>query len=366
LQGKAVDYAAPVMEQVAKFWYEVVTGLAEPIEFGIYIKRESDKIIIEPGTEHYIHCRTAWNPDTLRGGSTDLLIFDEFQMMHEETWAAAGAPRLIDRNGDAVFIYTPPSLRMRARTQAGDPLHAAKMFKKHLNDPEWLCLHFTTMDNPFVSKEGIDEVAGDLTQLAYRQEILAEDIEEVPGALWKQALIDKLRVKEVPPEALPLVRIVIGIDPSGSSTNEAGVVAAAKGRDGHGYILNDDSLLAATPRAWGQAAVRRYHALKADRIVGERNYGGDMVREVIMTVDALVSYRDVTATRGKQVRAEPIFALYEKGTIYHVGDFDRLEEEQCSYVPEVTRKSPNRMDALVWALTELFPEEIRLSVWENL
>ena len=354
LKGKAVDYAAPVIEQVGKFWHEVVTALAEPIEFGIYRKLESEKTIFEPGTEHYIHCRTAWNPDTLRGGSTDLLIFDEFQMMHEETWSAAGSPRLIDRNGDAVFIYTPPSLRMRARTQAGDPLHAAKMFKKYRDHPDWLCLHFPTMENPFVSKQGIDEVSADLTQLAYRQEILAEDIEEVPGALWKPTLIDELRVSEIPQEALPLLRIVVGIDPSGSSTNEAGIVAAGKGKNGHGYVLADGSLLAPTPRAWAQEAVRLYQTLSADRIVAERNFGGDMVREVIMTVDTLVSYRDVVASRGKQVRAEPIFALYEKGTIHHVGVFEKLEEEQCSYVPEITRKSPNRMDALVWALTSCF------------
>jgi phage terminase large subunit-like protein len=123
-------------------------------------------------------------------------------------------------------------------------------------------------------------VSGDLTYLAYRQEILAEDIEEVPGALWKPALIDRLRVSEIPQEALPLLRIVVGIDPSGSSTNEAGIVAAAKGKNGHGYVLADRSLLAPTPRAWAQEAVRLYHTLSADRIVAERNFWGDMVREV--------------------------------------------------------------------------------------
>ncbi len=365
LKGKAVDYVAPVIEQVAHFWHEIVIALAEPIEFGVYKKLESEKIIMEVGTEHYIHCRTGWNPDTLRGGSTDLLILDEFQMMHEDTWSVAGAPRLIDRNGDAIFIYTPPSLRMRARTKAGDPLHAAKMFKAHKDDADWLCIHFPTMENPFVSKAGIEEVSGNLTQLAYRQEILAEDIEEVPGALWKLALIDSLRTQQVPPQALPFVRIVVGVDPSGSSTNEAGVIAAGKGADGHGYVLADKSILASMPRAWAQAAVWLYWEHKADRIVGERNFGGDMVKEIIHTVDDNVSYKDVTASRGKQVRAEPIFALYEKHIIHHVGAFPELEEEMISYVPEVSKRSPNRMDALVWALTELFPEGLKLSYAES-
>jgi hypothetical protein len=366
LDGKHVVYAAPTIEQVSKFWHEVVVALAEPLEFGLYRKLESDKKIEYPGTQQCIRVRTAWNPDTLRGGYADLLILDEFQMMHEDTWSLVGAPMLADHNGDAVFIYTPPSLRMRQKSNAGDPLHAAKMFKEHVNDPRWLCLHFRSQDNPFISEEGLREITADMTRLAYRQEILAEDIEEVPGALWKLSLVDRLRVSQPPGEALPFVRVVVGIDPSGSSTNEAGIVAAAKGRDGHGYVLADKSLLAATPRSWAQEAVWLYYDLNADRLIAEKNFGGDMVREVIMTVDSLVSYRDVTASRGKQVRAEQIFALYEKGTIHHVGVFDGMEEEMCSFVPGVSKRSPNRMDALVWALTELFPEGIRLSVWENL
>jgi hypothetical protein len=257
-------------------------------------------------------------------------------------------------------------MRMRARTQAGDPLHAAKMFKARKDDPEWLCLHFTSMDNPYISREGIHEVAGDLSQLAYRQEILAEDIEEVPGALWTATLIQKTRVSTVPSEALPFVRVVVGVDPSGSSTNEAGIICAALGRNQHGYVLADKSLLAPTPRTWAQEAVWLYHERKADRLLGERNYGGDMVRETIQTVDENVCYRDVTATRGKQVRAEPIAALYEKSVVHHVGVFEKLEEEMCSYVPGVSKTSPNRMDAAVWALTELFPERLRLMSAEDL
>jgi hypothetical protein len=368
LDGKSVDYGAPVIDQAAKFWHEVVMALAEPLEFGVFRKKESEKRIYKPDTEpeQYIHCHTVWNPDVMRGGSTDLLILDEFQMMNEDTWELVCLPRLADRNGDAVLIYTPPSMRMRAKTNARDPLHASKMFKKYKDDPRWLCLHFTSHDNPNISEEGIREVSSDLTQLGYRQEIMAEDIEEVPGALWKQSIIDALRVSEVPREALPFLRVVVGVDPSGSSTNEAGVVAAAKGRNGHGYVLADKSLLAATPRAWAQAACSIYRELQADRIVAERNYGGDMVLEVLRTVSGLVSYKEVVATRGKQVRAEPIFALYEKGIIHHVGIFDKLEEEQCSYVPGQTRDSPNRMDACVWAFTELFPESLNLEVWLKL
>lgn len=363
--GKAVDYGAPVIDQVAKFWHEVVMALAEPIEYGVFRKLEGEKKIFRPGTEpeQYIHCHTVWNPDVMRGGSTDLLILDEFQLMNEDVWENVCPPRLADRNGDAVFIYTPPSMRMRAKTQARDPLYCAKMFKRFKNHPDWLCMTATSHDNPNISEEGLRQVAGDLTQLAYRQEIMAEDIEEVPGALWTASIIEKTRVSELPSKALPLVRIVVGVDPSGSSTNEAGIVCAAKGSDGHGYVLADKSLLAASPRSWAQEAVWLYWEHKADRLVAERNYGGDMVREVIATVDPNVSYRDVTATRGKDIRAEPISALYESGKelIHHVGVFEKLEEEMCSYVPKITKQSPNRMDALVWACSELFPQGIQLT-----
>ena len=371
LEGKSVDYAAPVIEQVEKFWHEVVLALAEPIEFGVYRKLEAEKIIEKRGTDQYIHCRTAYNPDTLRGGATDLLILDEFQLMHEETWGQAGAPRLIDRNGDAVFIYTPPSMRMRSRTHARDPLHAPKMFKKYKDDPDWLCLHFSSHENPFASKKGIETVTKDLSNLGYRQEILAEDIDQIPGALWTQGdMIDAHRVTSHP----ELVRIVVAVDPSGGSTNEAGIVTAGLGVDGHGYVLKDSSLLAASPRNWAAAAIQDFYDFSADRIIAEANFGGDMVESTIRGIDENVSYKDVTATRGKTVRAEPISSLYEEKKdesnrvqrqciVHHVGIFEKLEEEMCSYVPG-DKKSPNRMDALVWALTELMLTDSQLGLVE--
>lgn len=352
-----VLYAVPTADQIRRFWHEVCLALAEPIEYGVFKKYESDKIIERPGTEQRIRAKTAWNSDSLRGDYGDLIILDEYQLMNENALQDVVLPMLIDNNGKLVLIYTPPSLHSRSVSKAVDKRHAAKLFKAHVDDPRWLCLHFTSRDNPHVSEEGIAEVSADMTQLAIRQEILAEDIEEVPGALWKQSMIDALRVTEHP----PLVRIVVGIDPSGGSTNEAGIVAAGLGTDGHGYVLRDDSLLAASPRNWAAAAVGAYHELRADRILGERNYGGDMVESTVKIIDENVSYKDVEASRGKLVRAEPICALYEKGYIHHVGTFGKLEEEMCGYVPG-DKKSPNRMDAMVWALTELFPESMRLGL----
>ena len=352
--GKRVLYAAPTNDQVNKFWAECKIAFAEPIAAGALYKNETEHIIgyADPSQQARIRAKTAWNADTLRGDYADLLILDEWQLMNESAWEEVGAPMLIDNNGDAVFIYTPPSLHYKVVSKARDLRHASKMFKKAQADKtgRWQVFHFTSHDNPHVSEEGIREITIDMTALAYRQEIMAEDIDEIPGALWTRALIENTRV-EPQLDYSQYARIVVGIDPSGSSTNEAGIVAAGELSNGHIHIIADRSLLAPTPRAWASAAVQLYYELKADRIVGERNFGGDMVESTIRTVDDNVSYKDVQASRGKMVRAEPVAALYEKGIAHNAGKFERLEEEQCSYVPG--NPSPNRMDAMVWAVTEL-------------
>jgi hypothetical protein len=261
-------------------------------------------------------------------------------------------------------------------TKARDPRHASAMFeraKMEMNrageesrESRWLAINWSSHDNPTISEEALADITKDMTMLSYRQEIMAEDATEVPGALWKQAWIDDTRIdaSQVP----DLEMVVIGVDPSGSTTTEAGIVAAGSGPAPlnwipsdeilkiapnvtalpHIYVLNDSSLSAPTPIVWAQAAVNLYFERKADRLLGERNYGGDMVESTIRQAQngQAVSYLDANATRGKVVRAEPVAAAYQRGIVHHVGVFPELENEQCSYVPG--GKSPNRMDACVW------------------
>src|SRR6185312_5386351 len=141
----------------------------------------------------------------------------------------------------------------------------------------WQTFHFTSKENPHISEAALAEITGDMSALAYQQEILAEDKDEAPGALWKRTQRDSLRVTQMP----ALIRVVIGVDPTGSTHNECGIVVAGRGADGHGYVLDDLSLLG-TPEDWSQATVDAYHAWEADRIVAEKNFGGDMVRSVLM------------------------------------------------------------------------------------
>ena len=349
LKGRRVLYAVPVSDQLESFWREVVAALAGPVDAGLLYKNESEHVVEKPGTRQRIRAKTAWNADTLRGDYADLLILDEFQLMHESAWTEVGAPMLLDHDGDAIFIYTPPSLHSTAVSKADDPHYARKMFKRAQNDDtgRWQAFSWTSHDNPHISAEAVKDIAGDMTSLSYRQEIMAEEIEEVPGALWKRQIIEDSRVSETP---ISFRRIVVGLDPTGSTRNEAGIIVAAHGHNGDGYVLRDASLLG-SPEAWAATAVGEYHEWQANGIVAEVNFGGDMVESTIHMVDRLVPIILVRASRGKLVRAEPVVALYEKGRIHHVGVFPALEEEMVSYVPG--NPSPNHMDALVWALTDL-------------
>jgi hypothetical protein len=365
LRGRRVLYGTPTQEQIDRFWEECKRALREPLDAGVFYKNETRHIIELPGTEQRIRAKTAWDADTLRGDYADILILDEFQLMHEETWDVVGAPMLLDHDGDAVFIYTPPSIRSLQHSRANDPYHAAKLFQKAREDTSgrWATFHFSSHENPYISSAALAEITGDMSALSIRQEIMAEDIENVPGALWQRSQIEKLRVTK----ASELQRVVTAIDPSATKGgDEAGVITAGIGMcdckvatggevELHTFVL-DDSSIQGSPQVWASAGVTSYHKFGADCLVAEDNNGGEMVDVTITTIPNAPPVRRIHASRGKFTRAEPVSTLYEQGKVHHVGTFASLEDELCSWLPGMA--SPNRMDALVWAVTELAP-------WDN-
>jgi len=371
LAGHRVLYAVPTAEQVTRFWFEVTNALAEPIAVGIFRKNETSHIIDLPGTEQRIRAKTAWNADTLRGDFATRLILDEWQLCSEDAWELVGAPMMLDRpNSVAIFCYTPPSWRSAGVTKAHDPRHAAKLFKQAALDQtgRWATFHFTSHANPYLSTSALEDITQDMSVLAHRQEILAEDLEEVPGALWTQALLDRTRVTQAP--LPPLVRVAVALDPAGTSqetSDEMGIVAGGKSADGHGYVLRDASRRG-TPAACARQAILLYDQLEADVLLGETNNGGEWIGTVIQFVanemyragerpSAHVNYRMVHASRSKQTRAEPVSAEYEQGRCHHVGVFPGLEDEMCGWLPGMP--SPSRMDAVVWLFTELLMQAPR-------
>ncbi len=183
-----------------------------------------------------------------------------------------------------------------------------------------------------------------------RQELGGDHLLENELALWKMSEIEASRATEAP----PLRRVVVAIDPAvtaNENSDETGIIVVGE-RDGHGYVLADNSGIY-TPNGWARRSVASFYRWDADRIVPEVNNGGDMVVDTIRAVDGKVPVKPVRASRGKVIRAEPVAALYERGLIHHVGHFPELEEQLVEWDPS-SSKSPDRLDALVWALTELF------------
>jgi hypothetical protein len=355
LMGRRILYAAPTSDQLARFWFEVCEALRDPISAGVLHKNETEHAISVPHSEQRIRAKTAWNADTLRGDYADDLLLDEWQLMNEDAWGIVGAPMLLDNDGDAVFVYTPPSLRTIGTSKARDKRHAAKMYAMAAADTtgRWAAFHFTSHDNPYISTDALADITQDMTSFAYRQEIMAEDVEDNPGALWRREWIDNNRVVKPPDD---VVRVAVAMDPaatSGASADDCGIIGAASvgKRNERTFYPLEDATMHGTPSAQAMAAVTLYHKLNADVLVVEKNNGGEWLETVIKQVDPKVRVKLISATRGKHTRAEPISYLYEQGRAHHVGTFPALEDELCQWEPG--DKSPNRLDALVWACTEL-------------
>jgi phage terminase large subunit-like protein len=184
-----------------------------------------------------------------------------------------------------------------------------------------------------------------------RQELLAEVLLDSDGALWNRAMLDASRVK---PDAVPdMKRVVVGVDPSGTKRGDVcGIVVCGLGDDGHLYVLSDHSLHA-SPESWARKVVAAYRASEANICAVEQNYGGEMCRAVIASVDRDVPVRLVHASRGKEIRAEPVVAKFEQNRAHIVGSLTALEDECCEWEPTGNMPSPGRLDAMVWGMTSL-------------
>lgn len=262
------------------------------------------------------------------------------------------------RHAEATFDMLQFGLRLgpRPRQAATTTPRPTPLLRRLLADPRTAVTRAATAANAdWLPPAFLDAVVGRYrgTRLG-RQELDAELIEERPDALWRRDAIEAARVAAAP----DLVRIVVGVDPpasSGAGADSCGIVAAGRGADGLGYVLADASAARLSPAAWARRAVDLYQRLGADRIVAEANQGGDMVAAVIGQADATVPVETVRATRGKWLRAEPVAALYEQGRVKHVGAFPALEDEMTDFALGglSSGASPDRLDALVWALTAL-------------
>jgi phage terminase large subunit-like protein len=283
---------------------------------------------------------SAEEPDSIRGYQFDTAWCDELASFTdpEPIWKNL---QLALRIGHARQIVT--------TTPKPIPL-----LRKIIDDPRTVVTSGRTADNVAnLSADSVTDLYRTLggTRLG-RQELEGELILDIEGALWERVWIDGGRVGAAP---VTLVRIVVAIDPAMSSdegADETGIVVVAKGDDGHAYVLADRSGRY-RPDQWARIAVMAYHEFRADCIIAERNQGGDLVEETLRVVDPTIPYKGVVASRGKRTRAEPISALYEQNRVHHVGTFEALEDQLCSALPDGGDGPDDRLDALVWGISEL-------------
>jgi phage terminase large subunit-like protein len=286
-------------------------------------------------------------PEDLRGPQHEKAWVDELSKFQnaEDTWDHLEFGLRLGDNPQAVVTTTP---------------QPTKVYKRLLTDPLTVVTRASTYANAAnLAPSFIERIRAKYegTRLG-RQEIHAELVEDYEGALWTNSLLDLGRRRAVP-DGVSLARVAVAIDPSTTSMEESaetGIVVAGLGSDRHGYVLADLSLRG-TPIEWATRAIVGYEHFHADVIIGEANNGGDMIEAVIRAAclrrkrSENIPYRKVHASRGKATRAEPVSMLYEQGLVHHVGTLPDLETQMTTWVPGMT--SPDRMDALVWAVTFL-------------
>lgn len=311
---------------------------------------------------------SAEDPEQLRGPEHDAAWCDESAKWRyaQEAWDMLQFGLRLGDMPRCVITTTPrpiPLIRELLKQEASGLAHVTRG---------------RTLDNranlaPRFIDKIVDRYAG--TRLG-RQELDAELLDDAPGALWTRAMFCRVEqggCQLGPSDPLPdMQRIVVSIDPSGAgadeeeSSNDIGLIVAGLGFDGMAYVL-EDLTVCAPPGVWSRRAVEAYYRHRADAILGERNFGGAMVEFVVRSIDRRVNYREVVASRGKALRAEPIAALYEQGRVRHVGSLSAMEDQMVLMTPGgyLGVGSPDRMDAAVWAITDLMldPDQFEPRTW---
>jgi phage terminase large subunit-like protein len=289
------------------------------------------------------HAFSAEDPDSLRGPQFEAAWSDELGKWRyaQDAWDMLQFGLRLGERPRQVVTTTP---------------RPTPLLRRLLGDPSVRATRMRTADNAHNLAPGFLErvtAAYGGTRLG-RQELDGELIEDRADALWRRSGIEAARVAAAP----ALARVVVAVDPpasSGRGADACGIVAAGLDATGTAYVVADESVRGLGPEAWAARAVRLYRALQADALVAEVNQGGDMVSAVMRVVDPGVPVTAVHATRGKYARAEPVSALYAQGRVRHAGAFPELEDEMCDFGPTglTSGRSPDRLDALVWALTYL-------------
>lgn len=350
-KGARLFIVAPTFSDVRDTCFEGPSGVLEVCrKRGMHITNYNRSMAEARINGAFIKGYSGDQPDRLRGPQCHKLWIDELAAMPrgQEVYDMAMMGLRLGQNPQALFTTTP---------------RPTSLIKALISDSMTHVTRASTFDNPHLPEAFKSQILKKYegTRLG-RQELKGEILEDVEGALWTLARIEALRVLDHP----ALSRIVVAVDPPASfkdGSAEAGIIVAGVAQGGKKYILDDISARA-RPADWGALAVKAFDSHKADRIIIEVNQGGEMAKQVLISsaqdlhrqgkrMTSHIPISGVHASRGKKARAEPVAALYEQGLVHHVGIFERLEEQMCTWVAGAGEASPDRIDALVWAVSAL-------------
>jgi hypothetical protein len=346
LEGQHILWGDTVNTNIDRYYERYFLPALKNTSIKYQYQKQAKQLTIHNG---YIDFRSADRPENWEGFGYDKIFLNEAGIILKNRYLYTNAvlPMLMDNPESLLIAAGVP----KGKIDRDKEEHAFyTLFKAAKNkSPKYNLLEFSSYDNPLMPQEEIHELEKEIRRMSpemVEQEIYGKFVDGVTATLWTA---DMIRQVERLPE---LKRIVIGNDPSGSvEGDEVGIIGAGIDYRDNIYILSDRSGHY-TPLQWGNITVKEYKHLKADCVVAERNYGGDMVKANILNVDRLVRVKDVVASRSKQIRAEPVVSLYEQGKVFHVQGLHKLENEMLTWTPGIG-KSPNRVDGLVWAITEL-------------
>ncbi len=331
----------------------------QPVDFN-----RSDSVLSFPSTGGEIWCLgldDAERVEKILGKEFAAIYFNEcseisFHAVETALTRVSQRPEKLNRN-KVLYDCNPPSKSHWAHRLFIEKTHPES--RELLPNPNsYVSIKINPLDNKAnLPPDYIDQTLNGLSLAKRKRFLLGEWMDDNENALWKSStMIDPFRCTHAPDN---LERIVVGVDPAvtnAENSDYTGIVVAGKRRESDGiyhyYVISDRSMKS-SPRDWANAVCNAYRGFNADRVIAETNQGGDLVASTLYTVNQTIPIRKVHAKRGKLVRAEPVAALYERGLVHHVGEFDELESELTSYTGSDTEKSPDRMDALVWAMTDL-------------
>jgi len=344
LQGNPVGWFVPSFKYVQEVWRELTQRLRT-----VTTKANAQERRLELVTGGVIEV-WSYSGDDAPGQSRAYkrVVVDEGGLIAEShsdfiqlAWQEGLRPTLSDYEGDAWFIGTPKG--------RGNEYHT--LFEWGQEREHWASWQMPTWTNPHIPDSEIEAMERDMHQRRYAQEVKAEFLAAVEGALWDWDMLDRTRADSHP----ELTEIVVGVDPAGGGGDEIGIVTAGKGTDGHAYVLSDDTMTG-RPGEWARAVKAAYERHNADKIVAEKNFGGSMVKSTLQNVGERLPVKVISASRGKQQRAQPVSYLWDEGDAHIVGTHEELENQLTTWTTD-SSVSPDRLDALVWALTELMLQE---------